>query len=242
MAQKISRRKFFYTAASIIAIGSIGTGGYLTYDNYNDYKKLNSGYLPKDLKGNPVQYEDPISTQDIEKMDVQENVNIPEKNNISHNDNEEKSSETNSAQNRPLTLKIPQVNMDVKVGELSVVNNVINPPGFKNAYLTRNLGAKISEPDSGTIYITMHSLRNGFGPGNYVIDVKNKRSTLSNNDDIYLGDLHYKVSETKVINKTQLVHEKSVWENIPNTLVIITCLQKESGKSEQNAVIFAQLV
>jgi hypothetical protein len=89
----------------------------------------------------------------------------------------------------------------------------------------------------------MHSLRNGaVGPGNALIDVDHARAKIKDGARITVGKVTYQVTKTEAITKTQLPGQK-FWTAGPNTLIVITCLQRpEGGPSIDNVVITAKRI
>lgn len=136
---------------------------------------------------------------------------------------------------------VPSVRLDVPLGELSSVENTITPPGFTSAYAVRNLGAKVTEPSSGTVFVVTHAIRGGgTAPGNYLFDVKTGASALHPGDVITVAATRYSVTGSEVEAKTELPGDAAVWADTPNRLVVITCLEKPSGApSTDNLVITA---
>jgi hypothetical protein len=139
-------------------------------------------------------------------------------------------------------LVVPSVGLDVALGELSEVNGQITPPGFTSAYLVRNRGAgSLESANQHTVYVVTHSVNWGKAPGNYLIDVADAKPAVAIGAEISIGDLRYKVTDTSTVLKTELGKQASVWEDAPGKLELITCLQREQGKSLKNVIITAQL-
>ena len=148
-----------------------------------------------------------------------------------------------------LRFKIASVNLDVPLGEVNAVNNVINPPGFTSAYVVRNLGVSMDKASTGTLYVVTHSVRPpGMAPGNFVINIAAGSIIVANGSIINVGDLKYSVTSSFVINKADLDTRPDLWAGTPGLLVFITCLQYPNaadyngvGHSHDNAVILAKL-
>jgi hypothetical protein len=134
---------------------------------------------------------------------------------------------------------VPSVGLDVPLGALTATNGVIEPPGFTGAYWVRNEGVSVDDGANGTVFIVMHSLRNGgIGPGNYLIDVKHQRAKVATGALVQVGHATYKITGSATPTKVSVPASSSIWANTPNRLVIITCLQKpEGGPSVKNMVI-----
>ena len=150
-------------------------------------------------------------------------------------------------------FKIPSVNLDVPLGEATVVNNVIDPPGFSSVFKLRNLGVSLDKAATGPVYVAAHSLRSpGRAPGNYVIneaDGTNGTVAVKDGAEIDVGDLVYSVVSSRTIDKNDLSSQSDLWANTPGMLVFITCLQSttadgylSNGHAKDNAIIVGQLV
>ncbi|AZS38905.1 MULTISPECIES: class F sortase [Microbacterium] len=139
-------------------------------------------------------------------------------------------------------FEAPSVSLDVPLGELSEVEGQITPPGFTSAYLVRNRGVMPAEAAEGTVYVVMHSLRNGgVGPGNALFDIADGSSRVAVGDTISVSGVDYRVESQEVIGKKELPTREDVWSSTPDRLVVITCLQSPDGKpSTSNFVLIAQ--
>jgi hypothetical protein len=137
---------------------------------------------------------------------------------------------------------VESVGLDVPLGALNAVDGVIEPPGFTSAYWVRNEGVSPADGKNGTVFVVMHSLRNGAtGPGNYLIDVDGRTSKVGIGAKITVDDATYTVTGTQTIDKPDVAHASSIWADKPGRLVVITCLQRpEGGLSQQNVVIEAE--
>ena len=139
---------------------------------------------------------------------------------------------------------VSSVGLDVPLGALNAVGGVIEPPGFTSAYWVRNEGVSVQDADEGTVFVVMHSLRNGgIGPGNYLIDVGRQTAKIALGATIRVDGVAYEVTGTSAISKPDVAYASAVWDNTPNRLVVITCLQRpQGGPSLQNMVIEAHRV
>lgn len=142
-----------------------------------------------------------------------------------------------------LTLKVPSVGLDVPVASLLSVDGEITPPGFTSAYWVRDRGIAPDDAQAGTLYVVTHSLRNGGkAPGNYLTDVQNGRSAVSDGATIGVGKNTYTVTSSELVTKTKLAQDSGVWTNVPGRLILITCLERpDNGPSIDNLVITATL-
>jgi hypothetical protein len=139
---------------------------------------------------------------------------------------------------------VSSAGLDVPLGSLKAVDGAIDPPGFTSAYWVRNLGVSVDRAAEGTVFVVMHSLRDGgVGPGNYLIDVERQRAKVGVGAVIGLGKADYRVTGIRVIGKDRIGAAARVWTNTPNRLVVITCLQRRNGApSTENLVIEASRI
>jgi hypothetical protein len=140
-------------------------------------------------------------------------------------------------------FQVPSTGLDVPLGVMDVVSGTIDPPGFTSAYWIRSMGVSPANAADGTVYVAMHSLRNGgIGPGNYLIDVERGRSSLAVGDVIEAAGASYRVTGARDVLKRELGADAELWSDKPGRLVVITCLQRpEGGPSTHNVVIEATL-
>lgn len=141
-------------------------------------------------------------------------------------------------------LRVPSVDLNVPLDSLNAIGGEVIPPGFTSAYVVRNIGVPLQDAATGTVFVVMHSIRgDGVGPGDYLIDPAKHEATVRPGTAIEIGDQKYTVTSTHATLKTKLAMEASTWANVPNRLVLITCLQKASGTpSTENMVIMATRV
>jgi hypothetical protein len=139
---------------------------------------------------------------------------------------------------------VNSVGLDVPLGSLSAVDGQVTPPGFTSAYLIDNVGVRPEASSEGTVFVVMHSLRDGaVGPGNFLIDVDDGTTTVNTGSIVTVGGVNYSVSSSQAILKPSLAATDDIWISVPGRLVIITCLQRPTGgPSESNMVIFANRV
>lgn len=138
---------------------------------------------------------------------------------------------------------VPSVGLDVPLGELTMVDSTITPPGFRSAYRVRNLGVAPADADSGTVFVALHSLRGGGeGPGNSLIDVEEQTAKVGEGDRIEVAGVDYEVTGTEFVKKDRLGASEDVWADEPGRLVVITCLQRpDHTPSVDNLVVTARL-
>lgn len=141
-------------------------------------------------------------------------------------------------------FRVPAVDLDVPLGAVSAVDRAITPPGFTSAYLVRNMGVTPRQAGTGTVFVAMHSLRDGaVGPGNYLVDVPAARARVQPGTRVAVGSRTYAVTGSRTIRKSAIATDREVWRSVDGRLVIITCLQRPGGRrSVDNVVITARLI
>lgn len=135
-------------------------------------------------------------------------------------------------------FQIPSVGLDTGLETMSEVNGAINPPGLRNGYVVRNHGTP-DHPERGTTYVAIHSVQGAEMPGNTLIDVDAGEPTVEKGESITLQDRDYTVTDSYTVPKTDISGDDHVWADEPGRLVILTCLQRSSGRSVDNVVIEA---
>lgn len=140
-------------------------------------------------------------------------------------------------------FRVPSVGLSTGVKSLTEVHGHITPPGFVNAYYVRSRGTSLDTPEKGTVYVAVHSLRRGRGPGNYLYNEKTKAVRLQKGDEIIINNNVYRMVKGYHVNKNSLPTHPGLWDDTPGRLVVLTCLQREDGKkSTDNVVIEAEYV
>ena len=140
---------------------------------------------------------------------------------------------------------IDSVGLNVPLGEVNSVEGVLNPPGFDRAYVVRNMGVLPPDATEGTVYVVLHTIVGGRGPGNYLIDPPKQTTTLREGDLIKVGNLTYKFTGFRLIPRDQLSAHPDLWTSEPNRLIIITCMLHPDiniNTITDNMVIFGELV
>lgn len=138
-------------------------------------------------------------------------------------------------------LRVRSVGLDVPIGSLDAVGGRITPPGFTSAYLVRNMGVGPEDAGDGTVVIVMHSLRGGgVAPGNYLTDVDHARSRVTAGAVVSVAGVDYTVTNSTLVAKNKIDRDERVWDDVPNRLLLITCLERPDGSpSTQNLIIEA---
>lgn len=141
-------------------------------------------------------------------------------------------------------LVIDAVGLDVPLEPMVSAGGEITPPGFDAAYWVSDIGVGLDDAASGTVYVAMHSLRRGgVAPGNLVIDVPGQTAAVAVGDEVRADGVGYVVEQWLVVTKAALPDERTVWEQLPGRLLLITCLQNpQATPSENNLVVIARRV
>lgn len=135
-------------------------------------------------------------------------------------------------------LEVPAVGLSVPLDSMNAVDGKVDPPKFTTAYWIRNMGVSPADAATGTVYVAMHSLRNGaVGPGNYLIDVSNQTARMHNGDKVSLDGVSYAISGFEVIPKSEIGSRSDLWSRTPGQLVLITCLQNARNTPSKNVIV-----
>ncbi|MCU1527948.1 MAG: hypothetical protein JWP75_1711 [Frondihabitans sp.] len=139
-------------------------------------------------------------------------------------------------------LQVPSVELDVPLGALTAVDGQITPPGFTSAYWIRNMGVPVADSSRGTVFVVMHSLRNGgIGPGNYLTDVATQTARVRDGAIVRIAGVTFTVTGSDLISKSTIATDSTVWSATPNRLLLITCLEHPDGSlSTENLVVTAK--
>lgn len=135
-------------------------------------------------------------------------------------------------------FQVPSVGLDTGLETMTEVNGAINPPGLRNGYVVRNHGTP-DHPERGTTFVAIHSVQGAKLPGNTLIDVDAGKSAVEKGESVTLQDRDYTVTDSYTVSKTDISGDDRVWADEPGRLVILTCLQRTSGRSADNVVIEA---
>ena len=205
-----TRRNFF----SLIGVASLATGGFFTYSYFQAEDDMADA--PKDMAGNSVSLDIPLTNDEIEKMNIEPLHQV--------------------------MIDIEDLDLHSAVSSMNSVEGVINPPDAKQTFLLKDYGTTLDKPAEGTLYVVAHSLKSGEAPGNYLFDWQNDKILVEEGQLINIAELTYKVSMVDLSQKTNIGDHETIWNNEPNTLVFITCLQQREGRSVENLIVIADLV
>lgn len=141
-------------------------------------------------------------------------------------------------------VKIPAINFATPLGAVDEVDGQLTPPGIYSVYWVRNLGVSVQNAAHGTVFLVIHSVHGGaLVPGNQLINVSQGTSAVPVGATITVDSERYRVTRTDVISRTELPTRADVWGNVPNQLVLITCLEQPDGaEAVSNVVVWAQRV
>lgn len=176
-----------------------------------------SGVLGTSVTPLSVTIENPVSPSEVESMSIQHDKG---------------------------SIRVPSVGIDTDYSVMSMYRkdgvNIINPPSYDKPYLVRDFGS--ADKDSFGV-VAMHSIRRYKDiPGSRLIDISAAKSRVSPGDSVFLDDVEYVITRVESEKKSQVSSDKSVWDGEPGELVIVTCLQRPTGKSVNNIVIYAKIV
>ena len=135
----------------------------------------------------------------------------------------------------------------------SVVDGVITPPTFTDAFVMRDYG-QVGDPSTGLVVVTMHSVRGGRGPGNAFIDPPTDATddvSAGRHPLVFAGDplavdgVAYVVTSTAVETKGEAANDPRIWRDWRShgdRLVVITCLLSPTVamSKQDNLVVFAE--
>lgn len=198
-------------AAVALALTALGGRGLVEHDR----AQATLDALPVDLVGNRVRLDPGATPSAAEVAEMR----------VSHDDGQR--------------FQVPSVGLDVPLGSLDAVRDVIVPPTFTAAYTVRNRGVDPAHADDGTVYVVMHSLHGGVAPGNALFDVGTGTSRVAPGAEIEVAGVTYTVRSSRFVAKTDLPSDADVWLDEPGRLVVLTCLQRERGPSIKNMVVVA---
>lgn len=207
---KFFNRRTLFSATGIISLSA----GLFLLNKEKEKQDNRSSTAPKDMNGNSIQLDEPLTGTDIEKMSIEPTEN---------------------------RLIIENLGLNSPISTMNSIDGVINPPDATSAYLLRDYGTTLNKPLKGAIYAVAHSLKSGIGPGNYLFDWQNDKILVKEKDLIEISNLQYEVSRIDLTDKTKIGEHETIWDNEPGKLVFITCLQRAQGRSLKNLIVEADL-
>lgn len=139
-------------------------------------------------------------------------------------------------------LSIPGAGMDVPLGSIARTA-VVRPPGYRAAYVLDRSGSELASPDaaSHTTVIAMHSVNNGFAPGNYLVSADGSARVVAG-DRIETLAHEWVITGIEQIAKDDVPGREEIWGDEPGTLVLVTCRQNGKEHTTENTVIFARII
>ncbi|MBB2986499.1 hypothetical protein [Terracoccus luteus] len=146
-------------------------------------------------------------------------------------------------------FELPRLGLDVPMLATSVVDGVVTPPTFTDAFVVRQYGT-VEDAGSGLVVVAVHAVRGGRGPGNALLDLP-ADPTAPSPPKVRAGDLlvadgvDYVVTAMATEPKGSAANDPRIWANWRSRgdeLVVLTCLLSPSvPMSEQdNLVVFAR--
>lgn len=167
--------------------------------------------------GTRIQSEDPVSADQVREMDVK------------------------PAKGR---LRVPSVDVDAPLLSMHTYQHhgvrTITPPTHENPYVVRDW-AEPGDTD-GMVVVATHSTRGRPDlPGSRLIDIDRGSSTVQKGAYVFVDGHKYVVSKVHNQSKGTVADDQDVWKDEPGKLLLITCLQRPAGKSQQNVIIEAHL-
>lgn len=147
----------------------------------------------------------------------------------------------------------PRQKLSVPLLSASVVDGVITPPTFTDAFVVRDYG-RVDDSSTGLAVVTMHSVRGGRGPGNAFIDppkdaaddaAAGRHPLVFAGDPLEVDGVAYVVSGTAIETKGEAADDPRIWRDWRShgdRLVVITCLLSPtvSMNKQDNLVVFAE--
>ena len=166
-------------------------------------------------KKKKISLDEPISADDLKKMKVQKEKG---------------------------DLHVPKVDLNARMRSMNVVRGVINPPSLYSAYRVRGYGKATPDSKKMTV-VAMHSIRGvNSVPGTKLINVSKGTSRVGPGDDVYVQGQRYKIYRVDYPKKLSAPKKHDLWDDKPGKLLLITCLQRPSGRSIKNVFIQAYMV
>lgn len=139
------------------------------------------------------------------------------------------------------SFDIDRIGLHAPMKKMNVVNGVATPPTLDAVFTLRGYGDPGDDNPKGTSYIVTHSVNGGNAPGNKMMDVSKRGSTVVAGDTIRAHGEKYVVEKVFLSPKTETPKNSDIWEQKDGRLIVMTCLQNADGsRSQNNIVIQAQ--
>lgn len=169
--------------------------------------------------------EAPVSRVDTSDSDEEDyNINRDMRGNTIRNeaDTDDRMSQVPNLGKR---FKVSSVGLDVPLGKVNEVDNIIEPTNYTSAFYVANRGVPYNQTNKGTTYIVMHALDDGgIAPGNFLIDSKSRVPKIRNGSTIDAGGKKFTVERTFRDGKKSVAENADVWDDSEKgRMVIITC-------------------
>jgi sortase (surface protein transpeptidase) len=149
----------------------------------------------------------------------------------------------------PTFLQIPSLGLAVPVGQMQVIDGVIDPPTADIVYWLTNRGSMPGSNSPGTVFIAGHSWSRGWVPFNLLYDPTDPRRTIRVGAWISLttqrGHLSYVVQSVQKVPKVTVDEGRveALMRGVPGRLVLMTCAWYRGTipSAGENIVVVAQL-
>lgn len=136
---------------------------------------------------------------------------------------------------------VERLGIDAPMGQISVADGMtINPPNYEQVFHIRSY-APLGTADAGTAYLALHSVRGADVPGTQLIDIDAGQARVDAGEKMLVDGNSYTVTDVEYSRKTATAGDQRLWESHDGRLVVITCLQRPSGASIDNVLIYAEL-
>jgi hypothetical protein len=138
-------------------------------------------------------------------------------------------------------LVIASAGLDVPLGVMVVEGGVVDPPDADRAYWLGNHGVAPADGASGTVFVAMHALDDGSGPGNRLADLQTGAVAVAVGDEVVVDGVGYSVTAVGVRAKGDVNADAGLWDPaVPGRLVVVTCVWNAAGWWD-NLVVVAML-
>lgn len=138
-------------------------------------------------------------------------------------------------------LVIGAVGLDVPLQVMVTEGGVVDPPSSDAAFLLADHGVAPSRGGEGTVFVAMHALRLGGGPGNALVDIGDQAVLAAVGSLVEVDGVAYTVVSAGTEMKTAVARDAALWDpGVPDRLVLITCMPREaSSRAVANVVVVA---
>jgi hypothetical protein len=145
---------------------------------------------------------------------------------------------------KPVSMRFPSVGLTLAIGEMRVVNGVIDPPTPDIGYWISNRGVMPASNAPGSVFAACHTWENGQKPCNKLYSPADPGQSIRPGALIIVrtqtGTLNYVVAHVQAVSKMTVAANQvsDVKCNVPDHLVVMTCVWPDNG---QNFIVTAAL-